>query len=251
MQDSPPDRAVPTQTARLLAYVADLELEVDRLRRQGRFVQNKAAAALARILRLCDGAPGDDPAPARADIQATARYLAEVVRDLRDAPGYHPAHDQVVAIAVRPLAEQVFRWQQRLTGAPGVALRTSLEADHIEWFPARLRHILDNLFAHALRYRDPTAAEPWVWLGLRAGGDGYEVRVTDNGVSVPAGDDRRVLELFYRAAPVREAGLGVGLAVVRMLVEQSGGTLASAPAAGGGTTFVLTLPRYDLLDYLE
>jgi hypothetical protein len=46
-----------------------------------------------------------------------------VLRDRRDPPGYHPARDQVTAVAVRPLAGQVFRWQQRLQEAAGVALR--------------------------------------------------------------------------------------------------------------------------------
>src|SRR5581483_6243290 len=147
--------------------------------------------------------------------------------------------------------EQVFRWQQRLTGARGSLLRLELEADHVEWFPARLRHILDNLFAHALRFRDPAEATPWVSLGLRAAAGSYELRVSDNGVGPPPGEDRRVLDLFYRAAPIREAGLGAGLAVVKLLVEQSGGTLTARPREGRGTDFLLTLPRYDLLDYLE
>jgi signal transduction histidine kinase len=236
---------------RLLAYVADLELEVDRLRRVSTFVERTAAETLTKILRLCTGPAAGDPPPALAEVEAAARHLVEVVRDLHDAPGYHPAHDQVVAIAVRPLAEQVFRWQQRLTGAAGVDLRMDLQLDSVEWFPARLRHILDNLFAHALRHRDPAAAAPWVALGLRAAGGGYELRVSDNGVGPPPGRDHRVIELFYRAAPFRAAGLGAGLVVVKFLVEQSGGTLASAPREGRGTDFVLHLPRYDLLDYLE
>jgi two-component system sensor histidine kinase MprB len=74
--------------------------------------------------------------------------------------------------------------------------------------------------------------------------------VSDNGVGLP-GEDRRGFDLFSRAAPVRVDGVGGGLAVVRLLVEQSGGTLASRPREGGGSDFVLTLPRYDLLDYLE
>lgn len=248
--DAPAGRAAPPDPDHLLAYVADLELEVDRLRRQGRFIERNAAETLTKILRLCTAPAAGTPLPTLAEVEATARELVEVVRDLHDPPGYHPAHDQVVAIAVRPLVEQVFRWQQRLAGARGVALRLGLECDHVEWFPGRLRHILDNLLSHALRHRDPAAADPAVSVGLRPAGAAYELRVSDNGLS-PAGEDRRVLDLFYRSAPARAAGLGAGLAVVRLLVEQSGGTLTAAPGEHGGTEFVLTLPRYDLLDYLE
>jgi two-component system phosphate regulon sensor histidine kinase PhoR len=179
--------------------------------------------------------------------------LGAVLRDLQEPPGYHPAHDQVVAIAVRPLVEQVFVWQQRLQGAPQVDLRLELESEHVEWFPARLRHILDNLISNALKYRDPDKVEEWVQLRLRASPEGYEFRLSDNGVGLPPGEHgehEQVFELFYRAAPARAAGLGVGLAVVKLLVEQSGGTLTVDSGEGQGTTFVVVLPRYDVDDYL-
>jgi signal transduction histidine kinase len=250
MPDTNSGRTAGPDADRLLVYAADLELEVDRLRRHGAFIEREVTGTLQRILRLCS-APADVLAYAIADVETAARALLEVAKDLHDLPGYHPAHDQVVAIAVRPLAEQVFRWQQRLNSARGVVLRLELEAEHVEWFPARLRHILDNLLAHALRHRDEAAASPWVCVALSAGAGRYELRVSDNGIWVAPGEDSRSLDLFYRAAPIREAGLGAGLAVVRLLIEQSGGTLVTRPREDRGTDFILTLPRYDLLDYLD
>src|SRR5262249_29504039 len=108
----------------LLAYVADLELEVDRLRKQSQFVQHEVQEALKRTRLLCADATAAANAPSSlAEIGQIAKHLAEVVRDLHEPPGYHPAHDQVIAIAVRPLVEKVFRWQQRLAAAPQVVLR--------------------------------------------------------------------------------------------------------------------------------
>jgi signal transduction histidine kinase len=235
----------------LLAYVADLELEVDRLRRQGQFVQHQAGETLKRILLLCKGgAERENPPPPLAEVGEAARQLTAVLQDVHEPPGYHPAHDQVITIAVRPLAEQVFRTQQRLLGASSVTLRLELECANVEWFPARLRHILDNLISNALKYRDPDKAESWVRLGLRESPQGYEFRVSDNGMGMPPGASDQVLELFYRAAPARAAGLGVGLAVVKLLVEQSGGTLTADSGEGQGSTFVAVLPRYAVADYL-
>jgi signal transduction histidine kinase len=241
---SPPDHQ------RLAAYVADLELEVDRLRRQGQFVRQAVQDTLKVIIGHAGGAPNPN-APAIAAIATAAAELSGLLRELQEPPGYHPAHDQVVAIAIRPLAEQVFRWQQRLTGTPDVQLRLNLEADYIEWFPARLRHVLDNLLSNALRYRDPAKKESWVQLRLRSTPEGFELRVSDNGVGLPASERDHLFELLYRAAPVRAAGLGVGLAVAKLLVEQSGGTLTVDSGEGQGTTFTLTLPPYDLNDHLS
>jgi len=234
---------------RLAAYVADLELEVDRLRKQGEFIRQAVMDTLKDIVRQADGAALAE-VPLVAAMGTTAAELAAMLHELREPPGYHPAHDQVVAIAVRPLIEQVFRWQQRLLAARDVQLRLNLEADHVEWFPARLRHVLDNLLSNALRYRDPGKAESWVQVRLRVTAGGHELRVTDNGLGLAADAREHLFELLYRAAPARPAGPGVGLAVVKLLVEQSGGTLAVDSGPGQGTTFTVVLPPYDLDDHL-
>ncbi len=235
----------------LLAYVADLELEVDRLRKQGQFVQHEVWGTLKRIRSLCTDAAGAGRTGSPfSEIDEAIKHVAAVLHDLQETPGYHPAHDQVTAIALRPLIEQVFRWQQRLLGAADVGLRLELEIEHVEWFPARLRHILDNLLSNSLKCRDPDKVESWVQIGVRVSPEAYEFRVCDNGVGLESSKQGQLFELFYRAAPARAAGLGVGLAVVKLLVEQSGGSLTVDSGEGQGTTFAALLPRYDIDDYL-
>lgn len=70
-----------------------------------------------------------------------------------------------------------------------------------------------------------------------------EVAVTDTGVGVPAGDLEKLFEPFFTN---KEGGTGLGLAISREIVEGHGGTLTCESAAGGGTTFRLTLPAPDL-----
>ena len=229
---------------RLVAYVADLELEVDRLRRHNHHIQQEARAAVDRIQRLSLNTPQG------AEVAGAVAGLAALLDDLREQPGYHPAHDQVVAIAVRPLAEQVFRWQRRLQAAEGAELRLDLESEHVDWFPVRLRHVLDSLVSNALKYRDPDKAGAWVRVGLRVSPEAYELRVSDNGRGMPEADRGRLFELSRRAALARNGGVGVGLAIVKLLVEQSGGTLDADSGPGQGTTFVAVLPRFDVDDYL-
>jgi signal transduction histidine kinase len=145
----------------------------------------------------------------------------------------------------------VFRWQQRLEGAPHAALRLELEVEHLDWFPARLRHIVDNLIANALKYATGDKGESRVTVGLRQSAKGYELRVADNGVGISPQARIDMLELFYRAAPARAAGLGVGLAIVKLLVEQSGGSLTVESLEGQGSSFLAILPRYDINDFLN
>lgn len=236
----------------LLPYVADLELEVDRLRTQEAFIEHAARDAIKQVRAILRQQTSNGAAaPEHATILGIIDELAGVLRDLHAQPGYHPTHDQVTAIAIRPLIEQIFRWQQRVTGASRAELRMTLQMDHVEWFPARLRHIIDGLISNALRYRDPDKGESRVGLDARRNGSVYEFRVTDNGVGLC--QERRIdmLELIHRAAPARTAGLGVGLAVVKLLIEQSGGTLTVESVEGRGTCFKACLPTFDVDDFLD
>jgi small subunit ribosomal protein S21 len=94
---------------------------VDRLRRHNHLLRQEARALLQRIRQVGTEA-GPAGSPPLQEVTQAAEQLAGVLRDLQEVPGYHPTHDQVTVIAVRPLVEQVFRWQQRLLGAPGVGL---------------------------------------------------------------------------------------------------------------------------------
>jgi len=96
-----------TNNQMLLAYMADLELEVDRLRKQGRFIQHEAWGTLKRI---DDSARtqhlGGNTLPRCPILTILFRSWKQWLRDVQEPPGYHPAHDQVIAIAVR-------RWPSR------------------------------------------------------------------------------------------------------------------------------------------
>ena len=106
------------QFRRLLAYIVDLEVEVDRLRQHNRLVNEQVRTALEATRRS-----NGDKRP--IDQAEAIDAIIALLRDLQDFPGYHPAHDQVVAVAVRPLAEKIFRYHQRLTGVSNVTFELS------------------------------------------------------------------------------------------------------------------------------
>lgn len=248
MQISPPDYSPSANDHLLLTYVADLELEVDRLRKQGHFLRHAVKEEMTTIRAAIDLEMM--PPNLSTSVAHTLDELTALIQDMSDPPGYHPAHDQVTAIAVRPLIEQVFRWQQRLSTCPRAILHLELTTDYVNWFPTRFRHIVDNLISNALRYRDPAKGETRVTVLLNHHAESIHLRVTDNGLGMPWDKRAAAFELFYRSAPLHRAGLGVGLAVVKLLIEQSGGSLTVESGEGKGSSFTVLLPRYDEGDFL-
>jgi signal transduction histidine kinase len=235
---------------RVLAYVAELELEVDRLRKHSELLYQDAVSATRRIMHLCSAADMAHCQAVLSKIETIGVAHLESLRELRVLPGYHPSHDQVVDIAFRPLAERIFRWRQRVSHLPSAMLHLDLQKENLEWFPVRLSHILDNLIANALDFSDAGKGEVRVTVGLRQHPGEYELRVSDNGVGMNSIERAQLLELSRRVDTESPRRPGVGLAVVRTLVEESGGNLTVQSSEGSGTSLVASLPRYDRDDFL-
>lgn len=109
---------------------------------------------------------------------------------------------------------------------------------------ARLRQVLGNLMANALRYT-PESAPVTVRVGT-AGGDAV-IEVDDKGPGMEEADAERVFERFYRADTSRtraSGGTGLGLSIVDSLVRAHGGRVSLTTAPGRGCCFRVSMPRF-------
>jgi PAS domain S-box-containing protein len=107
----------------------------------------------------------------------------------------------------------------------------------------RLAQVLSNLLSNAAKY---TPAGGHIWLTVETVGDQVVIRVRDNGMGIPTAMLPRVFDMFTQGARdtrLAEGGLGIGLTLVRRLVELHGGTV-EAHSAGlqRGSEFVVHLP---------
>jgi signal transduction histidine kinase len=107
----------------------------------------------------------------------------------------------------------------------------------------RLRQVLDNLVSNAHKFVPPER-EPRIELGV-AVQDGHAVMtVEDNGIGVPPHQRERIFEPYVRLeSDVSARGLGIGLAVVREILEAHDGDVVCETNGGYGTRFEVRLPR--------
>ena len=106
----------------------------------------------------------------------------------------------------------------------------------------RLAQVLDNLLSNALKFTPPGGR---VAVRLRARGGIARLELQDTGVGIPEEELPKLFDRFYRAANASTGavpGLGLGLMIVRAIVEGHGGTIAIDSEVGRGTTFVVELP---------
>jgi two-component system sensor histidine kinase EvgS len=132
----------------------------------------------------------------------------------------------------RPLAE-----------AKGVTLAADLRpAPPILADADRLGQLMDNLLSNATKFTPPGGR---VLVALSAGGGLARISVEDDGPGIPADEQERLFERFFRARRATEEnvpGTGLGLAIAKSIAEGHGGRIGVTSAEGSGSTFWVELP---------
>jgi two-component system, chemotaxis family, sensor kinase Cph1 len=105
--------------------------------------------------------------------------------------------------------------------------------------PLRISQVLSNLIVNALKYN--TAPQKRVTIGWSP--DTQAVYVRDNGIGIPGPQQESIFRMFKRLHPgdAYGGGTGVGLAIVKKIVERHGGRVWVESAPGAGSTFYFTL----------
>jgi PAS domain S-box-containing protein len=180
-------------------------------------------------------------------VERNARVQAQVVEDLLDVSriGSGKLRLEPRPVNLAAVVEHVVASHVPAAAAKGVAVEKHLEhgASSVHGDPGRLEQVVTNLLSNAIKF---TPAGGRVDVVQRRVGSRIEIVVRDTGNGIDADFLPFVFDRFRQAdaSPTRQhRGLGLGLALVKFLVEQHGGEIrADSPGEGQGATFTVTLP---------
>ncbi len=112
--------------------------------------------------------------------------------------------------------------------------------------PTKLQQVFSNLLGNAVKYHD--RPDGHVWVSARDLGEQYEFSVADDGPGIPPEFQEKVFQMLQRGPAAKEhEGTGMGLAVVKKLVESSGGRIHLESSPGHGAAFRFTWPKVMLV----
>ena len=240
------------QHAALLAEALEKQRELDRLK--GEFIQNvshELRMPLAIILGyselLASGELGklpEEPHRLVSSIARRARGLRSLTDDLtaileaeRRQMGREP-------VDLTSLAKAAFADFQATAAEAGLSLVADLPsvALHVAGDARHLPRVLDNLLSNACKF---TPAGGSVVLRLRQEGAEAVLEVADTGIGIAPEHREHLFERFYQvdgSMSRRHGGTGLGLALVREIVEAHGGSVSVETEPGKGSTFAVRLP---------
>jgi len=203
-----------------------------------------AISTAARVINAAaPGSPMDRQA--RAIVERQSRQMTRLIEDLLDISRLTMGKVRLRTerFDLAQLAEnlvQTWKDSARISAAR-VSLTTApvwIDADR-----ARIEQVLANLLDNANKF---TPADKAIVVAVRAEGDGALLEVSDEGDGIAADMLERIFELFVQGPQGperRDGGLGLGLALVRRLVQMHGGTIEAKSAGPGlGSTFSVRLP---------
>jgi signal transduction histidine kinase len=222
--------------------------ETDRVRRDlvanvSHELRTPIAALQAVLENLVDGVDEPDPATLKTMLRQTER-LSRLAAQLLDLSRLESG---AVALRRRPVALGELVGQAVEEAGPlatGVELSWRVEPPWLELHgdPERLHQVVTNLLENAIRF-SPEGGEVQVTAAQDAGL--VRLEVSDEGPGIPPEQAARVFERFTRldqARSSRDGGAGLGLAIVRWVVELHGGRVSARSGPDGGCRMVVTLP---------
>ncbi|MBV9121955.1 MAG: response regulator, partial [Planctomycetes bacterium] len=203
----------------------------------------------AQVLRLLGQA---DPNLQRASdmIERQVAHLARMVDDLLDVSRITRGKVQLQKepVELAPVLARAVETTRPLLDARRQELTVTLPPDPVvvEGDTTRLAQVVSNLLNNAAKYSEEGGH---IRLTLERGLAQAVIRVRDHGLGIPADLLPRVFDLFTqgdRSLARSEGGLGIGLTLVKNLVEMHGGTVeAFSEGPGRGSEFVVLLPRLE------
>jgi signal transduction histidine kinase len=238
-------QALPLDNQMIAVTAAPLRHETDQfyerfIRRIVHDMRNPLAAIIAHASNLRDSQTIDPNSVATIEHEALrlTRLVDSILFDARLA--YVPlAIEQVDLIDV--IEEVQYQHDERaIREGKSLQIETFTDTAMIEADRDLLVRALGNLVDNSLKY-SPTGAKVWIMLATNQ--TQYILKVSDTGEGIPPEYlPDRIFEALVRARP-KDGGSGLGLSIVKKIVEMHKGTIAVESTLGKGTTFTLCLPK--------
>ncbi|MEP6860816.1 MAG: HAMP domain-containing sensor histidine kinase [Deltaproteobacteria bacterium] len=187
----------------------------------------------------------DDPAAARDALALCIEQSDQLLAMLRMLLDIAEAESGIMKLDLQPvaldrIAQDVVELYGHVADDQGIQLELVTSGVTVRADPARLRQAVANLVDNSVKY---TSRGGTVTIETDRQGDTGIVRVRDSGEGIPAEALPRIWDRLYRAEPSRSRpGLGLGLSLVKAIVDAHHGHVEAASPPGGGSTFTISLP---------
>ena len=180
-------------------------------------------------------------------LRANVQTMTALVNGLLELSRIGRIDESIEEVDIGSVLQTVLNELEARITAKQILIKRPDSLPVVSYAPERLYQILSNLIGNAVKFIESGSS---IELGYQKTASSLEFLVIDNGAGIAEQLRHKALELFSRLNPAVE-GTGVGLAMVKRIVEHNGGTLRLEDTAGGGLTVVFSVPLERVLGFPE
>jgi PAS domain S-box-containing protein len=176
-------------------------------------------------------------------IMQSAKRLDDYILNVLDFSRNTRLDLERVEILFQKVIQRAWENYKYLQGAGKIQLLTDIKAEATFYSDKRrLETIFNNLISNAIKYADFSKPTPCISIFVTIHTKEVDITFEDNGIGIGEAQLGKVFDIFYRASETNQ-GSGLGLYIVKEVVEKLGGNLKIASKLGVGTSFFIKLPN--------
>ncbi|MFZ5864366.1 MAG: PAS domain-containing sensor histidine kinase [Thermodesulfobacteriota bacterium] len=206
--------------------------------------------SIAGLVRLLKKSLSEIPPELKRDeileqLITTSSNMENFLKELLDGLRPDPVEPLREPVCLKETAEQVVNLYRSRTEERGLELKIQCESaiPPVLADKHRIAQVLDNLVGNAVKHMGDRP-HPTIAIELCDNPDAVLVRVSDNGIGIPPRYQKRVFDRFFRIKKSNyDTGSGLGLSIVKRIIEGHGGKIWVESEEGKGATFCFTVPK--------
>ena len=175
-------------------------------------------------------------------ISKNVHLMRRMIQDLLELSRIGRDEPSRSLLAVGPLLQEILEEFRFQIERKKIEVVLPERFPRIQGNPRHIRLLFSNLISNAIKFLGDQP-EPRIEIGWERGNSSVHYFVRDNGVGIAPRYHDQIFRLFYRPKMSGEEGSGVGLAIVKKIVEEHGGTVCVDSEEGKGATFVVSFPK--------
>ena len=178
-------------------------------------------------------------------IMANAKQMSSFLQDLLEFSRVGRIEDEKKEVDLGLVVKEILAALKPEIDKKQIAVESSKNFPKLWGAPNRIHQVFANLIGNSVKYIG-NGSQPKLVIGYQENSNGfYQITIRDNGIGIPREAHSKVFQIFQRFHPSSEIeGTGVGLSIVKKIVDHNGGHVWFESEVGQGTTFFVTWPRH-------
>lgn len=167
--------------------------------------------------------------------------LDDFIRDIIEYSRNARTERKLESFSLSPMIHEVIENLKYMEGADRIAFSVCSSVEEVRTDKSRLKVVLSNIISNAIKYHNLRQEDPTVQITSSQFESTVCISIKDNGIGIPEDAHEKIFDMFYRASD-RAGGSGLGLYIVKEIVEKLEGSITVNSVFGVGTTFEVRIP---------